>query len=68
MWNCGVLVGACCWSDGRLYAAVNAKVLDDRATFAAAQSVSPKKLPESDKVARWKDIWFGNVSVTLGDA
>jgi hypothetical protein len=66
--NCGVLVGACCWSDGRLYAAVNAKVLDDRAIFAPEQRVSPKKLSESEKVARWKDIWFANVSVTHGDA
>jgi hypothetical protein len=66
--NCGVLVGACCWSDGRLYAAVNARVLDDRAAFAAEKPVSPKQLSKSDKVARWKDIWFADVSVTHGDA
>ena len=39
-------------------AAVNAKVLDHRAIFAPEQRVSPKKLSESEKVARWSALRF----------
>jgi hypothetical protein len=66
--NCGVLVGAFYQSDGRLYAAVNVKVVADRADFAAEQPVSPKKLSDSEKVERWQHIWFSNVSVVNVDA
>jgi len=66
--NCGVLVGALYRNDGRLYAAVNVKVIDGRTTFGAEQPVSPKTLSESEKVQRWQDIWFSNVSIVTVDA
>jgi hypothetical protein len=66
--NCGVLVGAIYPSDGRLYAAVNAKIIDVRAELGAELPVSPKKLAESAKVERWQAIWFANVSVVNVDA
>jgi hypothetical protein len=67
--NCGILIGALYRSsDGRLYAAVNAKVVDGRASFGAEQSVSPKALSASEKVQRWQNIWFHNVSVVGVDA
>ncbi len=66
--NCGVLVGVLYRNDGRLYAAVNTKVVDARASFGAEQSVSPKKLSGSEKAERWQDIWFPNVSVVGADA
>jgi len=65
--NCGVLIGAFHSSDGRLYAAVNAKIVDSQVTFAAEQSVSPKKLSDVEKVGRWRDIWFSNVSLVHDD-
>jgi hypothetical protein len=61
--NCGVLVGVCYRSEGRLYAAVNAKAVDVRTSFGAEQSVSPKQLSDRGKVDRWVDIWFSNVEV-----
>jgi hypothetical protein len=61
--NCGVLVGALYRSDGRLYAAVNAQAVDARVPFGAEQPVSPKKLSDSEKMGRWQDVWFSNVSV-----
>jgi hypothetical protein len=61
--NCGVLVGALYASDGALYGAVNARVIDAGVIFAAEQPVSPKILSAGDKVKRWQDIWFSNVRV-----
>ena len=60
---CGVLVGVYFRSDGRLYGAVNSRAVDARADFAADQPVSPKKLSAGEKMERWQDIWFPNVSV-----
>jgi hypothetical protein len=59
--NCGVLVAVCYQSEGRLYAAVNAMIVDDREKFGAEQPASPKMLSATEKVARWQDIWFCNV-------
>jgi hypothetical protein len=65
--NCGVLVAVFYRSGKQLYAAVNAKVVDVRANFGAEQPVSPKKLSDREKVARWQEIWFSNVSVVNVD-
>jgi hypothetical protein len=61
--TCGVLVGALHQSDGRTYAAVNVRVVDVRGDFGAELPVSPKTLSESEKVKRWRDIWFSKVDV-----
>jgi hypothetical protein len=66
--NCGVLVGALYRGSGRLYAAVNAKVIDGPATFGAEQPVSPQTLTDREKVRRWRDLWFSAVSIVAGDA
>jgi hypothetical protein len=61
--NCGVLAGALYAEHGRLYATVNARILDPAAgQFAAEQPVSPQTLADREKVQRWKDIWFSSVS------
>jgi hypothetical protein len=65
--NCGVVVGALYRRDGRVYATVNAKVVDTGVNFGAEQPVSPKRLSDSEKVERWLDIWFSNVSVVNVD-
>jgi hypothetical protein len=61
--NCGVLIGAMYRSDERLYASVNAKILEGKASFGAEQTVSPQKLSEGEKVTRWQKIWFADVTV-----
>lgn len=61
--NCGVLVGVMYRNDRRLYAAVNAKAVQGGKPFGPEQSVSPKKLSAEDKVKRWQDVWFPNVSI-----
>jgi hypothetical protein len=64
--NCGVLVGALYRCDGQTYAAVNAKVIDVPGGVGEEQPVSPKSLVDSDKVGRWQNIWFSNVSLGYG--
>jgi hypothetical protein len=66
--NCGVLVGALYRDGGRLYATVNATVIDGAAKFGARQPVSPKSLSDRDKAQRWREIWFPDVSMVTGDA
>jgi hypothetical protein len=61
--NCGVLAAALYAGHGRLYATVNARILDAAGTqFAAEQPVSPQTLSAGEKIQRWQDIWFSNVS------
>ena len=66
--NCGVLVAILHESDDRLYGTLNVKSIDGGAKFLPIQSVSPKKLSDRERVRRWHDIWFANVSVTNADA
>jgi hypothetical protein len=62
--NCGVLVGPLYPEAGRLYGAVNANVLEGVA-FGAQQPVSPRTLSAEDKVKRWKELWFSNVTIRV---
>jgi hypothetical protein len=61
--NCGVLVAVCYQSAARLYAAVNVSIIDDQNQFAARQCASPKMLSDAEKVRRWEELWFANVSM-----
>jgi hypothetical protein len=61
--NCGVAVGALYRSAERLYGVVNAKTLDGAAEFGAEQTVSPQRLSADEKVSRWQEIWFADVSI-----
>ena len=63
--NCGVLVGIVYQSNGRLYGATNSKVIDGNPAFGADVPVSPKTLPDGEKIKRWKDIWFADVSIDI---
>jgi len=60
---CGVLAGVTCEIDGRLYGAVNVRSLDSAAAFGADLPVSPKQLSATDKLQRWRDLWFPDVGV-----
>ena len=61
--RCGVLVGALYNDAGRLYAAVNSKVVDAAVRFGAEQTVSPQRLSGAEKVTRWQELWFSNVTI-----
>jgi len=61
-------VGALYRGDARLYAAVNARVLEPGAQLGHEQPVSPRTLAVRDKVQRWQDIWFSNVDIAAGPA
>jgi hypothetical protein len=61
--HCGVLVGALYRTEGRIYATVNVKVIEDAGSFGVEQPVSPRKLAGDAKVARWKELWFSRVEL-----
>jgi hypothetical protein len=65
---CGILVGACYRSEGRVFATVNVKAVDAGTTFGAEQTVSPRQLSDSDKQLRWKDLWFSGVTLVRAKA
>ena len=63
--NCGVLIGVLYRDSEGVYAAVNVRVAARPGDFGAQQTVSPRTLAESDKVSRWKSLWFPNVNADL---
>jgi hypothetical protein len=60
-----VLVGATYSEAGRVYATINSRVIDGPLPFGSEQTASPKTLTGEQKAARWRDIWFGNVTVVV---
>jgi hypothetical protein len=60
-----VLVGVVYRSEGRVYGAVNVRAVEARSNFAAEQAVSPKVLSGAEKIARWRNIWFSNVTIAI---
>ena len=66
--NCGVVVGACYEDGGILYGAINLKSVREKIEFGENISVSPKELNDSEKVERWKEIWFSNVELLHSSA
>jgi len=60
---CGVLVGVCHGEHERLYAAINSKTVENAADFGPETAASPKTLNDQDRVQRWKNSWFSNVSI-----
>jgi hypothetical protein len=63
--NCGVLLGIVHQGDGRLYGAINSKIIDGNTVFGKEVPVSPKTLPDDKKIKRWKELWFADVSIDL---
>jgi hypothetical protein len=69
--HCGVLIGALYLDAGRCFATVNSRAVTANsmagtALFGQEQSVSPQALSPEQKVGRWRDIWFSNVSIVTG--
>ncbi len=61
--KCGVLAAVVYAEGERLYATVNGKALENSEALGEEVRVSPWKLGADEKKARWKDIWFANVSI-----
>jgi len=63
--QCGVLVGATYSEAGGVYATINSRVMDGPPPFGPEQTASPKTLTGEQKATRWRDIWFGKVTVVV---
>lgn len=61
--KCGVLAAVVYLEGERLYGTVNAKAIANSEAFGREVPVSPRKLATDEKRARWKDIWFADVSI-----
>lgn len=56
--QCGGYVCALYRDAAQILGVVNVRVLDPAVEFGPAQPISPKTLSASDKVARWRTLWF----------
>jgi len=61
--RCGVLVAVLHRSGGRVYATVNSRALNVATPFPPELPVSPQRLSATEKMRRWQEIWFADVSV-----
>lgn len=66
--RCGVLLGVLYEENGCLYGAANSSALTGAGSLGEKKPVSPKLLTESEKISRWKEAWFSNVTVAVHDA
>ncbi|MBS1972523.1 MAG: hypothetical protein JSU04_19610 [Bdellovibrionales bacterium] len=62
--KCSVLCAVVYNENGVNYGAINSRAVN-QVSFPPAKTVSPKKLPNLEKIARWKEIWFKNVRITF---
>ncbi len=63
--NCGVLVGITHGKADARIGAVNSRAMERLAELPAPVTISPKNLQESERVERWKNVWFSNVKVAV---
>lgn len=66
--KCGVLIGALYRSEGRVWGAINARIVEDPRCFGTEQCVSPKRLSADEKEKRWQDIWFRDVAIAAAES
>ena len=62
--NCGVLVAVTYTDNGTVIGGINSTTLVNRSNLPSSQVASPKLLSSSQKIERWKEIWFPVVSIT----
>ena len=60
---CGVLTFVRHNTDGSIYAAINARTLDEFSSFKDPVTVSPRKLSVKEKESRWFEIWIPDVTI-----
>lgn len=61
--DCGVLVGVAYAEGDRLYATINALAVDGAPGFRPPTPVSPQTLGADEKLARWRAVWFAEVTL-----
>jgi hypothetical protein len=66
--GCGVCVGVLYQEDDYLYATVNSSVLAGNDGFGVKEPVTPRWLAASEKVRRWKSLWFSKVTLVVESA
>jgi hypothetical protein len=64
---CGVFVAVIYSLKGQLLGSLNSRTLENWKKLPEPQNVSPKLLPDNEKIGRWEQIWFQNVIVEGGD-
>ena len=66
--NCGVLVGVCYEEHGCIYGSVNTRSSNASDGFGDKEAISPKQLTDEQRIKRWKDFWYSNVSIKYESA
>ena len=61
--TCGVLVAIHYQDEGQSFAAANSRAVDGNVRFGESIPVSPKVLSASEKVERWKRLWFQQINI-----
>lgn len=61
--RCGVLGLVSYEENDTIYATINYRILDISAESATPIAVSPQQLDDSERVARWKKLWFNRVTI-----
>ena len=65
---CGVFVAVTYSLEGQLLGSLNSRTLESMSDLAEPQNASPKLLPDTDKIGRWEQIWFQNVTIENSEA
>ncbi len=65
---CGVFVAVTYSLEEQLLGSLNSRTLENMSDLPEPQNVSPKLLPDTDKIGRWEQIWFQNVTIENSDA
>jgi hypothetical protein len=66
--ECGILIGAVYQDGARLYGAINVTAMDPSVRWGVEVTASPQQLSATEKITRWKALWFGDVSLGGGEA
>ncbi len=65
---CGVFVAVTYSLEEQLLGSLNSRTLENMSDLPEPQNVSPKLLPDTDKIGRWEQIWFQSVTIENSDA
>jgi len=60
---CGVLVAVTYKHNGNLIGGINSRALENLKKLQPSVAASPKLLSDSEKINRWSEIWFSDVSI-----
>ncbi len=61
--KCGVLIGVTYEEHGSVYGAINTKVFPLNTELGEEKVISPQRLSDSERINRWKEMWFSDVQI-----